>query len=120
MALILVPIDRLVGNQSGVGITQVDKVELPISLPSVPAPQADHGGPHQPAGPRSLPKGSAPCAQGPGEEGDLKGLKQEVARLPRHHPLRVALQGEPDRMARVELVVKMREWAKYLGWKDSP
>ena len=54
------------------------------------------------------------------EEEDLKGLKREVERLPRHHPLRLALRGEPDRLPRAELVLKMREWSKYLGWQDSP
>ena len=54
----------------------------------------------------------------PIEEADLRGLKQKVQKLPRHHPLRVALKGEPDRMPRSELVLKLMEWAKYLAWQE--
>lgn len=80
-----------------------------------------HLGAQQPvAGTHSPPTVIATVSARFSEEADLRGLKQEVLRLPRHHPLRLALKGEPDRMSRGELVVKMREWAKYLGWKDSP
>ena len=51
-------------------------------------------------------------------EADLRGLKQKVQSLPRHHPLRFALKGEPDRMSRAELALKLIEWAKYLAWQE--
>ncbi|MDG6913345.1 MAG: hypothetical protein JRN35_09740 [Nitrososphaerota archaeon] len=49
---------------------------------------------------------------------DLRPFKKHVARLPSNHPLRFALQGEPDWMARAELKLKLREWAKYLAWQQ--
>lgn len=52
------------------------------------------------------------------DEADLRNLKQKVQSLPRHHPLRLALKGEPDRMLRAELTLKLMEWAKYLAWQE--
>ena len=49
---------------------------------------------------------------------DLRPLKKHVDHLPSNHPLRFALQGEPDWMARSELKLKLREWAKYLAWVE--
>ena len=50
---------------------------------------------------------------------DLQPFKKYVARLPSNHPLRFALQGEPDWMVRSELRLKLREWAKYLAWQEK-
>lgn len=120
MAVILVPIDQLLGAQAPLDLSQVGNFGAQVNPrggPDLPGRQVLS---QSPAGRHSLPRGCGPAAPAPEGEADLMGLKQEVARLPRHHPLRLALQGEPNRMPRAELIVKMREWAKYLGWKDSP
>ena len=49
---------------------------------------------------------------------DLKRLKRAVARLPGNHPLRLSLEGEPDAMPRAELLMKLREWAKFFAWSE--
>ena len=49
---------------------------------------------------------------------DLRPFKKSMVRLPINHPLRFALQGEPDWMAPAELRLKLREWAKYLAWQE--
>jgi len=48
---------------------------------------------------------------------DLRPLKRLVARLSPNHPLRFALQGEPDWLPRTEAERKLLEWSKYVAWK---
>ena len=90
-----------------------------VSVQTESVPQAHPVGLQDQAA-RHPPDLGAPVVPPAAPEADLRGLKREVERLPRHHPMRLAVHGEPDRMPRAELVLKMKEWSKYLGWQDSP
>lgn len=119
MAVLLVPVSE--GTEPGahaLDLTQMQGLESLFRLSPVQVPQA-HPEVVPPSAPAHQPGGDSAAARR-GARTDLADLKREVARLPRHHPLRVALQDEPDQMPRAELVAKAREWVKYLGWKDSP
>lgn len=120
MAVLLVPIENGMLPFPGVG-KRGGGYPFPAEVSAQPelVPQGLPEGFQDQAAPRQSPSGTlvAPPVE---RESDLRGLKREVERLPHHHPMRLALRGEPDRMPRAELVLKMREWLKYLGWQDSP
>ncbi len=113
MAVLLVPVPEGTTIDGEVGVSQVQDLGsmidyLPVTQP-LPVPQMAT---RELAAPLNPFRGSA--------EGmaDLRPIKKHVARLPPNHPLRFALQGEPDWMARSELRLKLREWAKYLAWQE--
>jgi len=118
MAVLLVPVPEG-GIQGPQGMSLEDLSSVlrfaPAQVPQV-APEIRSGSAPTPPTPLGPAAAGTPAAA----MTNLTDLKREVARLPRHHPLRVALQGEPDRLPRQELVTKAREWVKYLGWTDSP
>jgi hypothetical protein len=114
MAVLLVPVPEGTTIDGEVGLSQVQDLGSTIdSLPvtqSLPAPRVTTRELTPP-----LPRPSPGSAEG---LADLRSFKKHVARLPSNHPLRFALQGEPDWMARPELKLKLREWAKYLAWQE--
>ncbi len=113
MAVLLVPVPEGTTIDGEVGVTQIQHLAstidyLPVAQP-LPVSQVTA---------RELAPMSRP-ALGPAEGmSDLRAFKKHVARLPPNHPLRFALQGEPDWMAPAELRLKLREWAKYLTWQE--
>jgi hypothetical protein len=113
MAVLLVPVPEGTTIDDEVGVTQVQDLGstidyLPVAQ-HLPVPQvASHELAPVPRSPPRLPEGMS----------DLRPFKKHVARLPSNHPLRFALHGEPDWMARSELRLKLREWAKYLAWQE--
>ena len=113
MAVLLVPVPEGTTIEGEVDVSQVHDLGstidyLQMSQP-VPAPQeATREQGVLPRTPLEIPEGMA----------DLRSFKKHVARLPSNHPLRFALQGEPDWMACAELRLKLREWAKYLAWQE--
>ena len=113
MALLLVPVPEGTIIDGEVGVSQIHDMGSPLDyLPvaqSLPQPRIV-GGELAP-----LPKPTRGIQDG---LADLRSLKKHVARMPPNHPLRFALQGEPDWMARSELNLKLREWAKYLAWQE--
>ena len=113
MAVLLVPVPEGTTIDGEVGVTQVQDLGstidyLPVTQ-SLPAPQVAT------RELTSLPRPSLGPAEG---MSDLRPFKKHVARLPSNHPLRFALQGEPDWMTRTELKLKLQEWAKYLAWQE--
>ncbi|MDG6950064.1 MAG: hypothetical protein JRM77_09530 [Nitrososphaerota archaeon] len=113
MAVLLVPVPEGTTIDGEVGVSQVQDLESVIDYLQVsqPVPASQEATREQgvlPGSPREIPEGMA----------DLRPLKKHVARLPSNHPLRFALQGEPDWMSRSELRLKLREWAKYLAWQE--
>ena len=113
MAVLLVPVPEGATIDGEIGATQVqDMVStidyLPVTQP-LPVPQVAT---------RELMALPIPPLGSSGVMSDLRPFKKHVARLPSNHPLRFALQGEPDWMARSELKLKLREWAKYLAWQE--
>ncbi len=113
MAVLLVPVPEGTTIDGEVGVSQIQDLRYTIDyLPvaqSFPAPQGAF---------RDLAPISRPPPGPPEGMADLRPFKKHVARLPSNHPLRFALQGEPDWMARAELKLKLREWAKYLAWQQ--
>ena len=113
MAVLLVPVPEGTTIDGEVGVTQVQDLGsiidyFPVTQP-LPAPQpATRELDPLPRLFRGTPEGMA----------DLRPFKKHVAHLPSNHPLRFALQGEPDCMAPAELRLKLREWAKYLAWQE--
>ena len=113
MAVLLVPVPEGTTIDGEVDVSQVQDLGstfdyLPVG-PSLPLPQmATCELAPLPKPMRGIHEGLA----------DLRSFKKHVARLPSNHPLRFALQGEPDWMARSELKSKLREWAKYLAWQE--
>jgi hypothetical protein len=113
MAVLLVPVPEGTTIEGEVGVSQVQDVgstidHLPVTQ-SLPVLQvATRELMALPRPPLAPPEGMA----------DIRPFKKHVARLPSNHPLRFALQGEPDWMARSELKLKLREWAKYLAWQE--
>ena len=113
MAVLLVPVPEGTTIDGEVGLSQVQDLGstidyLPVT-PSLPAPQRAT---------RELVAVPMPSLESPVSMADLRPFKKHVARLPSNHPLRFALQGEPDWMVRAELKLKLREWAKYLAWQE--
>ena len=113
MAVLLVPVPEGSSIDGEVGVAHVQDLGTSVNYPPVaqplPVPQMAT---RELAAPLNPFRGSA--------EGmaDLRPIKKHVARLPSNHPLRFALQGEPDWMSRSELKLKLREWAKYLAWQE--
>jgi hypothetical protein len=101
MALLLVPVPEGTTIDGEVGVSQIQ--DLASTIDYLPVTQS------LPKPPRVPEDGMA----------DLRPFKKHVARLPSNHPLRFALQDEPDWMARSELRLKLREWAKYLSWQEK-
>lgn len=113
MALLLVPVPEGTTIDGEVGVSQIQDLDPTVNYPPVAQPQPvpqmatrELAAPRNPS--RGFPEGLA----------DLRPIKKHVARLPSNHPLRFALQGEPDWMSRPELKLKLREWAKYLAWQE--
>ncbi len=113
MAVLLVPVPEGTTIEGEVSVSQIQDLGSTIDyLPlaqSLPSPQVAT---HEQV---ALPK---PSRAPQDALADLRPIKKHVARLPTNHPLRFALQGEPDWMSRSELRLKLREWAKYLAWQE--
>ena len=77
----------------------------PVAVPT--------GGPPPSVLPQAVPRPSEGTV---GAMRDLRPLKWSVARLPSNHPLRLALQGEPDWLPHEEARRKLLEWVKYVDW----
>ncbi len=113
LALLLVPVPEGTTIDGEVGASQIHDLGstidyLPVTQP-LPVPQVRT---------RDLVTLSRPSCDPPEGLADLRPFKKHVARLTSNHPLRFSLQGEPDWMARSELKLKLREWAKYLAWQE--
>ena len=112
--LVPMPVDGTPGGPIDLSrVPALSSVLRQAQLPPARAPATDPG-PTVHAG--SIPATTSLPRQS--EVADLSKLKASVARLPRSHPLRFALDGEPDRIPREELVAKLREWAKYFPWEE--
>jgi hypothetical protein len=112
MAVLLVPVPEGTTIEGEVGVSKIQDLGSTIDYvpvtQSLPVPQIAT------RELTALPRSSLAPPEG---MADLRPFKKHVARLPSNHPLRFALQGEPDWMARSELKLKLREWAKYLAWQ---
>jgi hypothetical protein len=64
--------------------------------------------------PQAVPKPSEVRAE---SMKDLRSLKRQVPLLPENHPLRFALQGEPDWLPHAEARRRLQEWVEYVDWK---
>lgn len=113
MALLLVPVPEGTTIDGEVGVTQVQ--DLGSTIDYLPVPQSL---PTPLVVTRELTHLPRPSLAPPEGMADLRPFKKHVARLPSNHPLRFALQGEPDWMTQSELKLKLREWAKYLAWQE--
>ena len=113
MAVLLVPVPEGTTIHGEVGVTHVQDLGSTIDYLPVtqypPAPQVAT---------REQVAHQRPSLGPADGMADLRAFKTHVARLPSNHPLRFALHGEPDWMARSELQLKLREWAKYLAWQE--
>ena len=113
MAVLLVPVSEGTTIDGEVGVTQVQDLGSTIDYFPVtqPIPVPEVASRERVPIPKPHPAPLETIA-------DLRPFKKSVARLPPNHPLRFALQGEPDWMAPAELRLKLREWAKYLAWQE--
>jgi hypothetical protein len=118
MALVLVPVPDGGSLPGEIEVGGARGLEAILSLSQVPMVQTVRSpAPHLPPTP-SVPNEGEDESERTGRIADLKRLKRAVERLPKNHPLRLSLHGEPDEMPRAELVQKLREWAKCFAWEE--
>lgn len=116
MALVMVPVPEGTTLEGEIGVTQIQDMGATLDFPAAATPQPVRLPPTmQGAFPRTPPEHTL---RDPSAVTDLRSMKRLVARLPSNHPLRFALQGEPDWLPSAEASMKLLEWTKYLGWKE--
>ena len=118
MALVLVPVPEGVSLPGEVQVGGQQTLESILGYPQVPRMEVAPSQVSPSPGPRSFPTAEVDEAAPIGRTADLRRLKRAVARLPKRHPLKLSLDGEPDSLPRAELLLKLREWVKFFAWEE--